>query len=420
MISVKTPHPFDDNLKHVFVAGGALLSMATKSPVADYDLYLKNSKYLLEVVEYIRECGGYVIKFSNNAITFKLNEKNDKGERILVQLMYFKDFETAKDIFEVFDFSVCMAAFDCDTKKYHYGDTFWQDAASRTIRFNPKTRYPLNSMIRTIKYREKGFKFGKGEMTKIALAVAERGIPKTWDELTDAIGGTYGKELRFRIDEDKTEFDLEHAYEILSDFEFNTTQVDPKEDKVVNFLNSSERGMLEYLMDDTLSFYNIDNENILVVKNIRNGLMKLSFVHDIISVKELDTSMEILTIMERDVKITVIDDPNFNVFGIKSAKKCDDHFIPPVKNMNDVKYIIYRQIEIPGNGSYFHKIQTTYNLNQKLWSIKENESSYIVCDFAIKDMKVRNTNEFTVSKLTPVMELNLDKETKYAYTLVNV
>lgn len=207
-------------LEGCFIAGGAVLSKVTKTDIADYDIYPKTKKDALEVCLALLDNSSFVVNVTDRAITFKCNYvHSNTGERAIFQVMTFDVFPTAQSIFDFFDFSVCMGACDCDTKEYHFGDTFWPDVASKNIRFNPKTKYPLASMIRLDKYKAKGYYVGKGEASKVALAVAAKGIPTSWEELESQLGGIYGKSIKVQVEGE--EFTLDRAYKVLSDLEFN-------------------------------------------------------------------------------------------------------------------------------------------------------------------------------------------------------
>lgn len=204
-----------------FIAGGAILSLVTKQPIADYDVYPKNSQGLSNALaELMHDHSSFVVNMSDRAITFKVNDVTDReGNRMIVQIMIFDWFETAEKIFEFFDFTVCMAAFECDQNDYVFHSEFYPDVASKTLRFNPKTRYPLASLIRTSKYRTKGYQIGKFEFAKIAIAVANSGVPKSWEELEASLGGVYGRQISLNTQD--VPYSYENALDILSTLEFD-------------------------------------------------------------------------------------------------------------------------------------------------------------------------------------------------------
>jgi len=212
-------------LEGCFIAGGAVLSRVTKAEVVDWDIYPKTKEAALDICLTLVDNGCFVLNITDRAITFKSNYLiADNGERQTLQVMTFDVFPTAQDIFDFFDFTVCMGAYDCDTKDYTFEESFWPDVASKTLRFNPKTKYPLASLIRLGKYRKKGYEIGKGETAKVALAVASKGLPTSWEELESQLGGVYGKSIKVLTEDEG--FTIDRAYEVLSDLEFNVTYSD--------------------------------------------------------------------------------------------------------------------------------------------------------------------------------------------------
>lgn len=222
-------------VQNCYIAGGAVLSAATKTDIADYDYYPKNKDGLMHVLDAAME-DGYITNISDRAITLKYNGVTDlDGNRAIIQVMTYAFFESPEQIFENFDFTVCMGAYDCDTGEYTLHDDFYPDIASKTLRFNPGTLYPLNSLIRINKYRQKGYYISKPETVKVALAVAAIGLPENWDDLESQIGGSYGKEVKIMSKE--MDFTLETVYDVLSDITLGFVQ---EEDEVLGGVKFEE------------------------------------------------------------------------------------------------------------------------------------------------------------------------------------
>jgi hypothetical protein len=239
-------NPFGIN--GAYVAGGACLSRVTKSKISDYDVYPKDKESLKDICANLIGCG-FVLNITDKAITFKINDvKDEDGNRAIVQVMRFDEFSSPERIFDFFDFTVCMAAYDCDDSSWHFHEDFFTDVASKTLRFNPRTKYPLASLIRLGKYRKKGYEIGKGESAKIAIAIAERGLPKSWVELESQLGGVYGASLKL-LSSGK-DFNIDNIYDVLSDIEANSTLLEEgefswvKEDILMRILST---GTLKYL-----------------------------------------------------------------------------------------------------------------------------------------------------------------------------
>lgn len=247
-------------LTDCFIAGGSVLSLVTKSEISDYDIYPKSEEGFIEVVETLFDNNCFVVCVSDRAVTFKCNDiKDSTGERMIFQVMTFDYFPDAQSIFKNFDFTVCMAAFDCDTEEYFFDDMFWQDVASKSLRFNSGTKYPLNSLIRTYKYKQKGYQCGKAELAKIALTVAEKGMPKSWEELENEIGGTYGKSLS--LAREGVDFTFGNAIQALCDMEEgsfelldNSDNVPQTVDELLLILGKYEKQLYEFGFD----YYTVD------------------------------------------------------------------------------------------------------------------------------------------------------------------
>lgn len=225
LIMAALPLRFDD----AFVAGGAVTSVFTGKDINDADVYFKSRRDFETGVFQAYEDGLWCVAASKRAVTFADRSNN------IAQLMHFDYFPTAGSIFAAFDFTVCMGALDLDagTKTKHNPATFkfetvgeehpesgfvfhpdfMKHNAQRFLKFNPGTRYPLASATRVLKYQQRGYTIGKGDMMKIALAV--RGVRiESWDDLKDQVGGAYGDKVVF--EKENTPFSLEAAIEALT------------------------------------------------------------------------------------------------------------------------------------------------------------------------------------------------------------
>jgi len=211
--------PFSDN-SGIMIAGGALTSAFTKTEVNDLDIYCKNEDAMLGSLITLAGDGFYPIHVSNKAITFVRQKEK-------VQIIHYRYFENAQDIFRDFDFSVNMAAYDGDTKEIVVADNFLTSLASKEIEFNKGTKYPVISLVRTAKYKEKGYKFNTSEMIKLGLAVSKLDIT-SWDDLENQLGGVYGnieltledKQLPFSVDYFIDNFDRLISFESNKEIEY--------------------------------------------------------------------------------------------------------------------------------------------------------------------------------------------------------
>lgn len=195
-----------------FLAGGAITSLYTNKPINDWDLYPKNAKARDELIQWVFDGGYWCVHVSSRALTFA------NGDEDKIQIMLFDTFETAQKIFETFDFTVCMGAFDLDTGKFVLHDKFLLHCSQRFLSFNPSTRFPYASAWRVRKYEEKGYTIGKMEYFKILMACQALPI-NSWDDLKEQIGGVYGETMD--IPEDKP-YSMEAAFEVIANMKPHT------------------------------------------------------------------------------------------------------------------------------------------------------------------------------------------------------
>lgn len=190
-----------------FAAGGAVTSVFTGKPINDVDVYFKSRHTFDEALASAYDQGWWCIAATKRAVTF-----SDQGGSP-IQFMHFDFFSTAAHIFDAFDFTVVMGALDFDTDEFSFHDDFLKHNSQRFLRFHPGTRYPLASATRVLKYQDRGYTIGKGDILKIALASRKVKID-TWEDLKDQIGGAYGEKVI--LAGETQEFSLDAAIEALT------------------------------------------------------------------------------------------------------------------------------------------------------------------------------------------------------------
>lgn len=152
-----------------FVAGGSILSSVTYKEINDYDLYFyteEDFKLFKKIIDRYASVTGETdraITYVRDGVTFQAT----------------KVFGTPEEIFDKFDYNVCMVALpitiqvdgDIIVKDFIFDKNFIRGVLSRELIFNPKTLYPLNSLFRLRKYIAKGYRINNKEFFKIACAV---------------------------------------------------------------------------------------------------------------------------------------------------------------------------------------------------------------------------------------------------------
>lgn len=196
-----------DAFAGAYAAGGAITSVFTGTDIRDVDVYFKSREaFELGVCQSYDE-GLWCVGSSKRAVTFSDRSNN------ITQLMHFDFFPTAADIFKAFDYTIVMGAYDYDAKEFVFHDDFLKHNSQRFLRFNPGTRYPLASATRVLKYQQRGYSIGKGDILKIVMAC--RGVQiETWEQFADQIGGAYGDKVVFGREHEA--FTLDAAIEALT------------------------------------------------------------------------------------------------------------------------------------------------------------------------------------------------------------
>lgn len=189
-----------------FVAGGAVTSVFTGKPVNDLDVYFPSkeafSKVMAEI--YAHDNIGFgdarMCHITDRSILLTSDEQD-------VQFIVFKFFDSVQDIFNSFDFTAVMGAYDLAKDQFVFHPDFFKHNSQRFLKFNKGTDYPLISMLRVDKYRERGYTTSKQEMLKIGMAINAKNFD-SWEKVRDEVGGLYGldasevfnTEIEFSID----------------------------------------------------------------------------------------------------------------------------------------------------------------------------------------------------------------------------
>jgi hypothetical protein len=194
--------------KGAFIAGGALNSAFTNTDINDVDIYFKTQDDFIEAVEQAYDDHFWCVSATDRAVTFA------KGNGI-IQLMHFDFFENATQIFDAFDFTVAMAAYDIDAKQFVFHEDFLKHSSQRFLKFHDGTRYPFGSLLRVLKYQSRGYTIGKSELLRIGLSLGRVKL-ESWEDLAKAIGGQYGEQALIETDKP---FSIDAAIELFGNTE---------------------------------------------------------------------------------------------------------------------------------------------------------------------------------------------------------
>ena len=173
-----------------------------------YSAYFPDVESCVAAIRYMKENNPHVAFVSDKSLTYVASD----GTKI--QFIYYAFYPEAKDIFQHFDFSVNCCAYDCRTDELVFHENFWMHNSQRFLSINPKTKFPILSVLRLDKYKSRGYKTSRNEVLKLCLAVANLNID-SWDKFKEQIGNSYGFTLADLRDCEKEEFSMEKAMERL-------------------------------------------------------------------------------------------------------------------------------------------------------------------------------------------------------------
>ena len=240
---------------NAIIAGGCINSIFTNRDINDIDVYFRNDDDLIEVIADVYD-GYWIATHTKKATLFK----NDYNK--MVQLIHFKRFNNAQEIFDTFDFTVCMGAFDFYTEEFVLHDKFLLDNIQNVLNFNSNTSYPIMSMLRVDKYKNKGYNISKSEFIRILLTCMSLKI-NTIDELKEQLGGMYGLDFTkilkdVEVKEDG-QVDLVEVVDKLKDLYLEEDYFKGvPDDQRVNFNDVDD--LIESLLNRPLKYLEIKNE----------------------------------------------------------------------------------------------------------------------------------------------------------------
>lgn len=261
-----------------FVAGGAIASLYNGLPINDIDIYFRSEKHLIKFLYEVFEDGDWVINHTKKA-TLVISEG------VEIQMIHFRYFETAQDIFDTFDYTVCMGAYDFKNDEFVFHDDFMKHNSQRILKFNKNTAFPLISLLRVQKYKEKGYSISKPEMLRIAMACMMLEI-NDYEELKDQLGGMYGVSFDKLFNEvENEEFNMATAIDKIADIVYDEdyfkmpdpVQFETVEDIIDNIINLE----VKYFMHGKSCFRIRENGTLRRIRRRKKNVNFLENEYDI-------------------------------------------------------------------------------------------------------------------------------------------
>ncbi|GIN22553.1 hypothetical protein [Siminovitchia fordii] len=239
----------------VFIAGGAITSLFNNKEINDIDIYFRNEESALSFISDIWSDQIWIASHTKKATQFTYPVGN---KSINIQAIHFKYFNTPEDIFNTFDYTVCMGAFDFEKEEFVLHNDFLKHNSQRILKFNSSTAFPIVSLLRVQKYEKKGYKISKPEFIRIALTCMNLDI-SSYEELKEQMGGMYGVnyDKLFEDIEEGEEFSLQDAIDKIADLVLDEDYF--KEPIQVEFNNLED--ILDSISIKPIKYININGDH---------------------------------------------------------------------------------------------------------------------------------------------------------------
>lgn len=255
-----------------YIAGGFIRNLFTNTEINDVDIYFRNKK-LLENLLFNEFEGWYILSATKKAITFKRNDR-------LLQLIHIDYYNDVNKIFDSFDFTCCMGAYDFKTEEFVLHKDFLKHNSQRILKFNSKTLFPIVSALRINKYIEKGYKISRKEFVKVMLAINNLSI-NNLEELTEQLGGMYGENLDdIFSNELRMNFNLSKAIEELDSKEFIYTDTKVKYDDWELFVLETINENIKYCNYQGKNYVSLSNR-LLEIEEVKSNYIE-SNINDLL------------------------------------------------------------------------------------------------------------------------------------------
>lgn len=149
----------------------------------------------------------------------------------VLQCIAFDVFPDAQKIFDKFDFTINMGCFSFAKECWEFDKNFLKHIAQKVLVLNPKTDYPIISMLRADKYRARGYTISRRETMKLGIAASGLSI-ETWEDAKAHLSGMYGTNVEELFDEERP-----FSFDLLFD------KLDSAGDKIISAIaTDSEKG----------------------------------------------------------------------------------------------------------------------------------------------------------------------------------
>lgn len=205
----------------VFIAGGAIRSVFTDTPINDYDLCFRSSNDFRATKDFFEK------NYWDNCVSRTLRAITYQIDNAKIQLL-FKFIGSIPEILSKFDFTICkgLYAYSEDPKnRWYFDESFFSHLSQRKLIFNPFSLSPIDSFLRIEKFKNRGFTITDFELLKIAMAIQKTHI-ENYTHLLDVISGcssgsTTLKDVIENVKEKDDKYEFDKFVEYMNNYEKN-------------------------------------------------------------------------------------------------------------------------------------------------------------------------------------------------------
>ena len=223
-----------------------------------------------------------------------------------------------------------MAAYDCASGELTLHDNFLKHLARRSLVVNTDTAYPLISLLRCDKYKERGYNISTKEQMSLMFAVANMEI-NSWEDAKDHIGGMYGFDVEDLFDEDE-EFSLDKVIGQLKSIEKDYGIYDKKVD--ISLAKNGEGTYTQWKMRERVKdeMTTLQEVKWYIYDNCKQDKLEQGKVFPIVLSKEGDF-------------LKIIEDSSTPLYRNRSKRGYENIYEVQVKNLNKVHWLSYKGLE---------------------------------------------------------------------------
>lgn len=181
-------HIVDGWHDEVILAGGALRSYFTSTPVRDFDIYL-NEKTLKQFTDNFSsglKLSHSWAKISDTELSWTYRKMDyDTATQELLNVTFNimkRPYASREEVINPFDFTVCMCAIQKDALTYH--PDYFIDLVTKSLRVN-NPEDALSSLWRTQKYGKMGYSISREDLWELTESIHELNALPTIVTITD-------------------------------------------------------------------------------------------------------------------------------------------------------------------------------------------------------------------------------------------